>query len=227
MGYSPSKADSDFWIKRHEAGHYKYIANYVDDVTSFSKDPMSVIDELKSDYVLKGVGEPEYYLGGNVDLLDKTWKDDNVSLALLARTYIKNVIEQFKGTFGAELRMAKTLMSNQYHPESNEMPLLDDRGAAIYQGLIGSENWAVMLGRFAIQYLTQMMSRFSMAPREGHLNTMKRGFGYFKKFPKGKIVIIAGYHDHSEFAMKEHESWKNLYPDADEQMPPDMPHSFG
>jgi hypothetical protein len=164
MGYTPSKADSDFWIKRHQDGHYEYIANYVDDVISFSKDPMSVIEELRKDYMLKGVGEPEYYLGGNVDPLDDTWKDENVSLALSARTYLKNVIERFEVTFGAELRLAKTPMSDQYHPETDDTPLLDDRGAAIYRGLIGSANWAVTLGRFDIQYATQMMSRFSMAP---------------------------------------------------------------
>lgn len=45
---------------------------------------MSMIEELKKDYTLQGVGEPEYYLGGNVDPLDDTWKEENVSLALLA-----------------------------------------------------------------------------------------------------------------------------------------------
>ena len=84
MGYTPSKADADFWIKGFPDGHFEYIANYVDDVISFSKDPMGVIEELKKDYMLKGVGKPEYYLGGNVDPLDNTWRDDNVSLALSA-----------------------------------------------------------------------------------------------------------------------------------------------
>jgi hypothetical protein len=41
-------------------------------------------------------------------------------------------------------------------------PLLDNRGAAIYRDLIGSANWAMTLGRFNIQYATQMMSHFSM-----------------------------------------------------------------
>jgi hypothetical protein len=70
-------------MKKHKDDHNKYIDNYVHDVISFSKDPMHVIDDLKKDYMLKGIGEPEYYLGGNVDPLDTTWKDDNVvSLAL-------------------------------------------------------------------------------------------------------------------------------------------------
>jgi hypothetical protein len=129
MGYV---ANADFWMKKHKDGHYKYIANYVDDVISFSKDPMSVIDELKKDYMLKGVFEPKYYLEGNVDPLDTTWKEDNVSLLLSARTYVKNVVETFETVFGTESCLQKTFMSEHYHPEYDDTPLLDKRGAAIY-----------------------------------------------------------------------------------------------
>jgi hypothetical protein len=46
MGFTPSRADPDFWIK--DCGtHYEYLATYVDDVLSFSKDPLAVITELK------------------------------------------------------------------------------------------------------------------------------------------------------------------------------------
>jgi hypothetical protein len=66
MGYTPSKADADFWMKRHKDGHYEYIANYVDDVISFSKDPMSVIEELKKDYLLKGLEKPNITWAGTL-----------------------------------------------------------------------------------------------------------------------------------------------------------------
>ena len=120
MGYTPSRTDPDFWISRHLDGHYEYIANYVDDVICFSRDPMKVIEEIRSDYMLKGVGEPEYYLGGNVDPLDDTWQTENVSLALSARTYVKNVVERFERLFGSELRLYKTPMSDEYHPETDD-----------------------------------------------------------------------------------------------------------
>ena len=96
MGYTPSRTDPDFWISQHPNGHYEYIANYVNDVICFSRNPMKVIEEIRSDYMLKGIGEPEYYLGGNVDPLDDTWKTENVSLAFSAQTYIKNVVEHFE-----------------------------------------------------------------------------------------------------------------------------------
>jgi hypothetical protein len=62
VGYRPTKADTDFWMK--DCGdHYEYIATYVDDVLVYSKYPMRRIKELQLDYVLKGIGITRYYLG--------------------------------------------------------------------------------------------------------------------------------------------------------------------
>jgi hypothetical protein len=37
--------------------------------------------------MLKSVGIPEYYLGGNVEFLGKAWKNQGLRLALSAMTY--------------------------------------------------------------------------------------------------------------------------------------------
>ena len=67
------KADPDFWMK--DCGtHYEYLAMYVDDVLAFGKRPIETINELKKDYILKGVGLPVYYLGGDVAELNGMWK---------------------------------------------------------------------------------------------------------------------------------------------------------
>ena len=55
MGFIPSKADFDLWI-RPKGDHYEYVATYVDDILAFSRDPMSIIEEIRKDYMLKGVG---------------------------------------------------------------------------------------------------------------------------------------------------------------------------
>jgi hypothetical protein len=60
LGFRPSKADYDLWMKP-VGDHYEYIARYVDDVIVFSKDPLSIITELKKTYVMKDVGKPQYY----------------------------------------------------------------------------------------------------------------------------------------------------------------------
>ena len=46
MGYRPSKADPDLWMKDCDT-HYEYIVWYVDDVIVFSKDPMKIMKELE------------------------------------------------------------------------------------------------------------------------------------------------------------------------------------
>jgi hypothetical protein len=52
--------------------------------------------------ILKSVGIPKYYLGGNVEFLGESWKNKGLGLALSAKTYIQNVIPKFEGLFGKE-----------------------------------------------------------------------------------------------------------------------------
>ena len=91
MGYLPSKAYPDLWYKKVD-DHYEYIARYVDDIISFSKDPISIMNELKKTYVMKAIGAPEYYLGGNVIQLGEEWEKEGITTALSAETYIENIV---------------------------------------------------------------------------------------------------------------------------------------
>jgi hypothetical protein len=50
-------------------------------------------------YLLKNVGIPEYYLGGNEEFLGDAWKIQGFRLAISARTYIQNVIPKFENLF--------------------------------------------------------------------------------------------------------------------------------
>ena len=76
-------------------------------------------------------------------------------------------------------------MAADAHPELDTSALLDPINASKYRALIGSANWLVTLGRFDIQFATNALARFSMAPREGHLAMVKRIFGYLKVHNKG------------------------------------------
>ena len=64
MGFVPSKADPDVWM-RDMGDHYEYIAVYVDDLLIASHDPEAITFLLKHKYKLKlkGVGTIEYHLG--------------------------------------------------------------------------------------------------------------------------------------------------------------------
>ena len=198
MGFRPSKVDFDLWMRKAEDGTYEYIGCYVDDIIAFSKDPMAIIEDLRKDYILKGVGKPEYYLGGDVEELGPDWKEDGIQLGLSAKTYIKNAVDRFEKVLGM-LSQHNTPMQSGYHPEMDDTPQLDEKRSALYRSLIGSASWIVTLGRFDIQFAVNCMSRFNLAPREGHLKAMLYLFGYLKKHNRYHVLIDPSYRDNSLF----------------------------
>ena len=225
MEYKPSKADPDLWIK--DCGtHYEYIAHYVDDVLAFGKDPMSMILELWKDYILKGIGQPEYYLGGDVIELNLTWHSIGLHYSLSAKTYCTNVITKYEELLGGALWEHKTLMEETYHPELDTLPFLDEWTASLYCGLVGSANWMVTLGWCDIAYAMNTMVHFGMKPRDGHLKAMKCIYGYIKMHPQGHTPLDASFHDWSPYDIQEYD-WNEFYPDAKEELPPDMPDPRG
>ena len=122
----------------------------------------------------------------------------------------------------------KAPMPEESHPELDDTPMLSTEDAAKYRALIGSANWIVTLGRFDIAYATNTLSRFSMAPREGHLALARKLFGYLKHHPKGKIIIDASFHDWSLFPKESgHDTWSEFYPDAQELLPNKIPIPLG
>ena len=67
LGFTPSKAKEDIWMKGM-GDHYDYITVYVDDLLIASKDPKSIIEALESDpinFKLKGMGPLSFHLGHN------------------------------------------------------------------------------------------------------------------------------------------------------------------
>jgi len=118
-------------------------------------------------------------------------------------------------------------MEENYHPEIDKTPLLDNDGAARYRSVIGSLNWIITLGRFDVAYATSALSRFSMQPREGHLAASLRILRYSKTFPKGRILVDKKIPDQSNYKDDQHLDWREFYPDAEEEMPTDLPQSSG
>ena len=100
IGFEPSKADQDLWMRQKD-DHYEYIAKYIDDILIISKDPKSILDMLKKPkgpYDFKGVGSPEYYLGGDVKIV---YEGDSIKeLSLSSKTYVKRICEKISDLMG-------------------------------------------------------------------------------------------------------------------------------
>ena len=98
MGFKPSKADADIWMKSSkDHNHYEYIAVYVDDLAICMKDPQAFCDTLKEKYKLKlkGVGTINYHLGcGYTRDEDGTLDADRRKYSYVIKileSYMKNV----------------------------------------------------------------------------------------------------------------------------------------
>ena len=72
IGYTPSKADPDVWIraalKPHGAEYYEMVLCYVDDVLAISDMPMRTIDGIRNVFKLKDdkAEVPDMYLGATL-----------------------------------------------------------------------------------------------------------------------------------------------------------------
>jgi hypothetical protein len=223
MGYLPSKADPDLWYKKI-GDHYEYVARFVDDVISFSKDPMAVMKALEKHYIMKGVGKPQYYLGGDVVELGEEWNKEGIYTAFSAETYIKNSLGKLATMCGkTSFPVKKTPFSDTYHPELDDTELLVPAEISKFKSLLGSGGWLITLGRFDIQYAISTLSQYSMSPRLGHMEQLQRVFGYLHKYPNGKIAIdIADPPIRKEIVYTTGQQWTEFYPDASEDIPEDM-----
>jgi len=228
LGFLPSKADPDLWIKNC-GDHYEYVARYVDDVIAFSKDPMKIMKALEETYVMKGVGIPQYYLGGDVVELDEQWHEQKIFTGFAAHTYIENSLKRLAKMCNISgFKGYSTPMRSDYHAELDETPFCEPSEISKYRSLIGCANWCITLGRFDINYAVTTLARYQMAPRKGHFEAMKRVWGYLQKYIKGCILV-----DVSQPAVKstvkvtKGQNWSEIYPDAVEDIPADMPKPLG
>ena len=51
---------------------------------------------------MKGVGKPQYYLGGDIVNLGEEWEKEGISMAFSAQTYIENILPKLLQLLGKE-----------------------------------------------------------------------------------------------------------------------------
>jgi hypothetical protein len=107
------------------------------------------------------------------------------------------------------------------HPELHTTPGLDENGIKQYQSLIGALQWLVTLGRFTILIAVTTMSGYRIAPREGHLERLKRIIGYVKKHADGAICFHTNIPDHDSYHTPKKFDWCSSVYGKD--LPHDMP----
>jgi len=93
--------------------------------------------------------------------------------------------------------------------------------------MIGALQWLISLGRFDIACAAMTMSRFRAAPRIGHLERLKRIYGYINHYPHCCICIRTEAYDYSEVPTHQHDWMYTVYGGAKELIPEDIPEPLG
>ena len=92
LGFTPSKAEPDIWMKRNEEHNiYEYVAVYVDDLAIAMKNCDDFINILvdKYKFKLKGTGTITYHLGMDF------FRDKDQTLCMAPRKYIEKICCSF------------------------------------------------------------------------------------------------------------------------------------
>jgi hypothetical protein len=185
MGFFACKAEPDIWLKDN-GGTYEYIAVYVDDLAIAMKDPQSFITTLENKYnfKLKGTGPITYHLGMDFD------REKDGTLCIAPRKYIEKMISNYQKFFGETPKQnVSSPLEKGDHPELDTSELLDSEGITIYQSLIGALQWVISIGRFDVNTSVMTLSGFCAAPQKGHLDRVKRIYGYLSKMRHASIRI--------------------------------------
>jgi len=223
MGFFPSKADEDIWM-RDMGDHYEYIAVYVDDLAIASRDPATITTALTDVYKfkLKGTGPIEFHLGCDF------YRDEHGVLCFGPKKYIEKMEDAYVRMFGKKPKrnISSPLESND-HPELDTSELLDDDGIARYQSIIGQLQWAVSLGRFDVGTAVMTMSSFRVAPRTGHLERAKRIVAYLCKMKNAVIRVRTGTPDYTDLPVTKYDWSTSVYGDIREAIPEDAPRALG
>ncbi|GFH55427.1 hypothetical protein CTEN210_11903 [Chaetoceros tenuissimus] len=235
IGYFPSQADPDVWLKaaNKEDGtpYYKYMLVYVDDILHIAEDPKVDMALINSIYRLKeGVGPPDRYLGGSMQRVQL--QDGSVAWSMNCVEYLQGAIsnvDKYLNECGSALKNygdGKRPYPSSYRPEMDVTPELDAEVMNRYQQYIGVLRWAIELGRIDVMTEVSCLSQHLASPREGHMHAVYKIFRYLQKnlsSNPGRMVFDGAYPetDPKLFAnsVTDPDEWNDFYPEAAEKLP--------
>ena len=244
IGFKSSIADPDVWIRQNTLPdgqkYYEYILVYVDDIICISHTPKETMMQIAyreddndgSNVTFKKgkIAPPEMYLGATVQLKPL---NDYMCWTMSSSSYVKAAIE----TISEQLHKRSMKFNNRcntpilqgYRPELDNSQELEDEDVTFYQEMMGMLRWAIELGRVDIYHEVSILSSYQAAPRRGHLEQVINIFSYLRKNPKLTLYFDKQLprYDETSFQGSPREDFKEIYRDAEEQVPTNAPTPLG
>ena len=210
MGFYPSKAEPDIWMRAKE-NVYEYIGVYVDDLAIVARDPKEITDTLlgKYGFKLKGTGPISFHLG--MDFV----RDSDGVMCIAPKKYVDKMMASYEQMFGTKPNQKfSSPLEKGDHPEMDDSEFLNGNETQQYQSLIGAMQWAVSIGRFDITTAVMTLSGFRAMPRRGHMDRAKRIYGYLARMEHAMIRVRTKEPDYSALPVQEFEWAHTIYGDA-------------
>jgi len=197
--------------------------HYTDDLTIASKNPKAITDALENVYKfkLKGTAPLNSLLGCDY------YRDSHGILCQQPKKFIEKMEDTYVNLFGEKPKHASSPLVKGDHPECDTSELLEEREIKIYQSMIESAQWTIQLGRFDIAVQVMTLSSFRPAPRRGHLDRIKRLYGYVAKMKEAAIRYRTEMPDVSDLKFVEEDWSRSPYAGSKEDIPKDMPRALG
>ena len=245
LGFKSSLADPDLWYKAatDTAGnkYYSYILVYVDDLLIIDKIPQRYMKQIQESFTVKpdSIEEPKTYLGADISKV--YYPDNSYAWTMGSYTYVKKAIKNLKAKMAKDglefnkklsdpaISVPQPLSSVSYRPELDTSVLCNDEQVTLFQNVIGILRWVVELGRIDIAYEVSTLSRYLVQPRTGHLLQALHMFKFLDIHSKNELAFDPAYHEVDDPAATQVriQAMKDVYPDAQEDLPPNAPEPRG
>ena len=136
-------------------------------------------------------------------------------------------MDQYQQMFGELPQESKSPLEKNDHPELDDSRLCTLDEIKKYQSMIGALQWLISLGRFDVFTATMTMSRFRVEPKIGHLERLKRIYGFVRKWKNAAIRYRTEEPDYSDLPDQLFTWTKSVYGTVRELIPEDMPKPLG
>jgi len=220
------KSDDPFCLAQ------KLLRVNLSDIAAMGANPKAQMDAIEKRFKLKegSVEEPKLYLGADVEKFIIEEDPGKHRWALSSTKYTKKALDDVRRKLASEgLKLptkVTTPLSSGYRPECDASRELNREEQNYYQGVIGVLRWICELGRLDIMVAVSLMSRYLAQARYGHLQQVYHIFAYLEQHDRSRLVFDDREPIFDERAFHKCD-WKELYPDAAEVIPPDMPVPLG
>ena len=127
---------------------------------------------------------------------------------------------------GETLKKQSSPILKGEHPELDDSEFVSEEKGK-YMSMVGTAQRLVTLERFDIAITISTLSLYGVAPQKGHLECMKRLYGYVKHYHHAPVYICTDIPDYSDMVHESHEWLHSVYGNIEEELPLDMPIPLG